>query len=231
MPVEEHIYNRAQLSVPPEFPDILKNFTKAVIRTQPENMLEWAASYFKCMKEGSPLPVKSRFEMGKATGLTYGLLNVLNKQLGPPRDQPISSSELRQKWQDLGLTEEALDNIAVAGNINIQSEDSQIDMEKFISIAACTLVSASDSGDTSNAGSELGQALNICCNLYTNDLEGAASRIEIDQFIKIFEYLANLKNVPGANVENVKNYMTEKSSKQGGMVMPSNFQSKDCPSF
>lgn len=73
MPVEEHIYNRAQLAVPPEFPDILKNFTKAVIRTQPnqENMLEWAAAYFKCLKEGTPLPVKTRYEMGKSTGLTY----------------------------------------------------------------------------------------------------------------------------------------------------------------
>lgn len=151
--------------------------------------------------------------------------------MGPPREQPITAKELREKWQDLGLTEENLDTIAVAGNINIQAEDAQIDMEKFVAIAACTLVNAAEANDSCNATSELGQALKICCELYTNDLEGAASRIDVNQFIKIFEYLANLKNVPAANVENVKTYMEDKAEKQGGMVMPSNFQSKDCPSF
>lgn len=233
MPVEDHIYNRAQMNVPPEFPDIIKNFTKACIRTQPsqENMLEWSASYFKCLKEGTPLPVKTRFEAGKSCGLTFGILNILNRQLGPPREQPICVKELRERWQDLGLTEEALDNICVAGNINIQADDATIDMEKFVAISACSLVSANDSNDGNNSTSELGQALNIICELYTNDLEGGASRVDLEQFIRIFEFIGNLKNVPAVNMENIVNYMTEKASRQGGLVMPSNFQSKDCPSF
>ena len=133
MPVEENIYNRAQMNVPPEFPDILKQFSKAAIRTQPspDNILEWSAAYFKCLKEGKPLPVKTRFEMGQSTGLTFGCLNVLNRQLGPPREQPISLKELREKWQDLGLTEEALDNICMSGSINLQVEDATVDMEKL----------------------------------------------------------------------------------------------------
>ena len=48
MPVEENIYNRAQMNVPPEFPDILKQFSKAAIRTQPspDNILEWSNFYY-----------------------------------------------------------------------------------------------------------------------------------------------------------------------------------------
>jgi len=220
------------MNVPAEFPDILKQFTKAAIRTQPtaDNILEWSASYFKCLKEGKPLPVKTRYEMGKSTGLTFGILNVLNRQLGPPREQPICLKELREKWQNLGLTEESLDNICMSGSINLQAEDATVDMEKFTALAACSLVSA-DAADTSNASSEIGQALTIICELFTNDLEGAAARIDLEKFKRIFEFIANIKNVPAQNQESIVNYMSEKAAKQGGLVMPSNYQSKDCPSF
>lgn len=232
MPVEDHIYNRTQMNVPPEFPDILKQFTKAAIRTQPkaDNILEWSAAYFKCLKEGKPLPVKTRFEMGKSTGLTFGILSVLNRQLGFPREQPICMKELREKWQDLGLTEESLDNICTSGNINLQAEDAMMDMEKFTALAACSLVS-SDSVETNNATSEIGQALTIICELLTNDLEGGAARVELEQFVRIFEFIANIKNIPASNQENIVNYMKEKAGRQGGLVMPANYQSKDCPNF
>ena len=82
MPLEETMFSRAQMNVPAELPEILKQYTKAAIRTQPEKLLEWSAAYFTALKEGKPLPVKTRYEMGAATGLTFGILNILNRQLG-----------------------------------------------------------------------------------------------------------------------------------------------------
>jgi len=233
MPVQDTMYNGAQMNVPKELPDILKQFTKAAIRTQPNNLLDWSAAYFQALKNGEPLPVKTRYEMGASTGLTVGILNILNRQLGPPRQQPIVMKELRDKWQDLGLTEEALDKICVSGNFNLQEEDSTIDMEQFVSVAASDLVSssASNNGDKSNASSELGQALSIVCELFTNDLEGGASRISINQFSRFFAFMANIANVSSSNKDQVLAYMQERADAQGGLVMPANFQSKDCPSF
>ena len=193
-------------------------------------MLEWSAAYFKCLRDGQPLPVKTRYEMGKSTGLTFGILNVLNRQLGPPRQQPIVMKELREKWQDLGLTEEALDTICMSGNINLQAEDATVDMEKFVALAACSLVD-SDAVETNNATSEIGQTMTMVCELLTNDLEGGAARVRMEQFSRIFEFMANIKNIPAANQESIVNYMKEKAERQGGFVMPANYQSKDCPSF
>jgi len=233
MPLEETMFNRAQMHVPAELPEILKQFTKAAIRTQPENLLVWSSAYFQALKSGEPLPVKTRYEMGTSTGLTFGILNILNRQLGLPRQQPVPIKELREKWQDLGLTEECLDKICVSGNFNLQESDGLIDMEKFVSIAASSLVHSSGSSNDAktNATSELGQALSIVCELFTNDLEGGASRIKLDQFKRVFTFMANIANVSTSTQEAILNYMSERADAQGGLVMPANFQSKDCPSF
>lgn len=229
MPLEDTMFTRAQMHVPPELPEILKQFTKAAIRTQPEKLLDWSAAYFQAMKDGKPLPVKTRYEMGASMGLTFGILNILNRQLGPPREQPVPIKELREKWQDLGLTEEALDKVCIAGNFDYQTSDS-IDMEKFVAVAASSLVGSRKTDDSSER-SDVGEALNIVCQLLTNDLEGGASRIKIEQFLRVFTFLANVANVSAQNQENVVEYMKERASQQGGLVMPANFQSKDCPTF
>ena len=41
---EEPMYCSQQINIPPELPDILKQFTKAAIRTQPSDVLEWSAA-------------------------------------------------------------------------------------------------------------------------------------------------------------------------------------------
>jgi Ca2+-binding EF-hand superfamily protein len=43
-----------QFQVPPEFPEILKDFTREVLRNQPTNINEFAAKYFDCLAQGLP---------------------------------------------------------------------------------------------------------------------------------------------------------------------------------
>ena len=43
MPLEETIYSTSQISIPAELPDLLKQYTKAAIRTQPPDILQWWA--------------------------------------------------------------------------------------------------------------------------------------------------------------------------------------------
>ncbi len=83
---DEPYYCSQQINIPPELPDILKQFTKAAIRTQPNDVLAWSAAYFRALANGELPPVKERLEMPTATqktdtGLTPGLLRVLNKQV------------------------------------------------------------------------------------------------------------------------------------------------------
>jgi len=42
-----------QYQVPPEFPEILKDFAREVLRNQPANINEFAAKYFDCLASGS----------------------------------------------------------------------------------------------------------------------------------------------------------------------------------
>ncbi|KYO48457.1 ropporin-1-like protein [Alligator mississippiensis] len=43
MPLPETMFCAQQIKIPPELPDILKQFTKAAIRTQPCDVLQWSA--------------------------------------------------------------------------------------------------------------------------------------------------------------------------------------------
>lgn len=44
MPLPETMFCAEQIKIPPELPDILKQFTKAAIRTQPRDLLQWSAA-------------------------------------------------------------------------------------------------------------------------------------------------------------------------------------------
>ncbi len=38
------MYSAEQIKIPPDLPDILKEYTKAAIRTQPADVLQWSAA-------------------------------------------------------------------------------------------------------------------------------------------------------------------------------------------
>ena len=73
-----------QIHIPPHLPKILKHFTKAAIRTQPRCLLQWSSAYFRALAEGQEPPAKDRKEYSEneaISGLTMGILRVLNKQV------------------------------------------------------------------------------------------------------------------------------------------------------
>lgn len=71
--------------IPPQLPQILKLYTKAAMRTQPNDLLRWTHTYMKAMRDGQTPPVKDRGEpepLEKSpTGLTPGFLRVLNNMV------------------------------------------------------------------------------------------------------------------------------------------------------
>ncbi len=65
--------------VPEDFPDLLHDFARDVLRDQPENIYEYGALYFKAMYMGQP------FDYGNK-----------GKNIPPPRDRMPDTSNYRE---------------------------------------------------------------------------------------------------------------------------------------
>ncbi|XP_016135791.1 ropporin-1-like protein isoform X1 [Sinocyclocheilus grahami] len=210
MPPPETMYCAQQINIPPELPDVLKQFTKAAIKTQPRDVLQWATDYFSALSKGQNQPVKERLEMPVATqktdtGLTPGLLKILHKQFAPK--EIITKEELLQKWKDLCLPIEQLDTILALGNFS-----ENINWMQFSALGCSAL------------GGTIISALKHACEILTEDPEGGAAQIPFDTFQSLYTYLAHLDGeIPKEQIDSFLHSLEEEC--QVGMVQPSNFTS------
>lgn len=213
---DEPYYCSQQINIPPELMDILKQFTKAAIRTQPKDVLAWSAAYFRAMCKGELPPVKDRLEMPTATqktdtGLTPGLLKVLDKQLGPKKQVLLSMIE--EKWHDLALPREQLDDLVRVGGFK-----DQVEWNKFFALAASAL------------GDNITEAMRVICEILTADPEGGPARIQFSLFKEMYTYLAKIDGeISQQQISDVINHLQYDVDSQDGYVMPRNFLSVDCP--
>lgn len=56
--------------VPEGFQEILHDFTREVLRDQPEDIIKYAADYFECLSEGREFVYESKFNIPKGSGPT-----------------------------------------------------------------------------------------------------------------------------------------------------------------
>uniref|UniRef100_A0A8C4UFN5 Ropporin-1-like protein n=1 Tax=Falco tinnunculus TaxID=100819 RepID=A0A8C4UFN5_FALTI len=174
MPLPETMFCAQQIKIPPELPDILKQFTKAAIRTQPHDVLQWAAAYFSALSKGEPLPVKERIEMPLATEktdavLTPGLLKILDCV------RMVNVAELKEKWKHLCLPEEQLNAILQLDNFG-----KEVEWMKVLALACSAL------------GEVRSNSMKHACEILTRDPEGGAARIPFETFSFLYSYLASI---------------------------------------
>uniref|UniRef100_A0A3P8RM22 Ropporin-1-like protein n=1 Tax=Amphiprion percula TaxID=161767 RepID=A0A3P8RM22_AMPPE len=206
MVVPETFYCAQQINIPPQLPDILKNFTKAAIRTQPKDVLLWSVAYFNALSKGECLPVKDRLEMNVATqktdtGLTPGLLKTLHKQ------KICSKEELVEKWKGLCLPMDQLKTLLSLGSFG-----SDIDWMEFFALGCSAL-----------AGNLMG-TLKFACEILTEDEEGSAARIPFVTFTKLYTYLAQVEgDMSQDHIDNFLRSLQPQVNKQNGMIQVSNF--------
>jgi len=216
MPLEETIYTTSQISIPAELPDLLKQYTKAAIRTQPPDILQWSAAYFTSLANGEPLPVKRRLEpVVSGSGLTVGNLDVLVQQHKSLENKNVTSESIKTKWADLGLPAAQLSEILQLGNFG-----DEFNFDFFTGVACLTL-----------SGSQISEALRLLCQLLTEDLSGYAERVSFERFAEIYKFMADLGGIPNAQVELALSYLKGEAAKQGGMIMPRNMSTSECPSL
>lgn len=63
----EPMYTAQQITIPPALPLLIKQFTKAAIKTQPSDLLQWATEYFEALAAGHAPPASGRLS-SSATG-------------------------------------------------------------------------------------------------------------------------------------------------------------------
>ncbi|TRY58809.1 hypothetical protein DNTS_022322 [Danionella cerebrum] len=210
MPPPETMYCAQQITIPPTLPNILKQFTKSAIRTQPQDVLQWAADYFSALSKGQVLPVKDRLEIPVATqkidtGLTPNLLNTLHQQFGS--EERISKEELVSMWKSLHLPIQQLETILTLGNFS-----ESIEWMQFFALACSAL------------GGSITSALKHACEILSKETEGSSAQIPFRTFHGLYTYLALLDGeIPKDEIDRFLCSVKEEAECQGGMVQPSNF--------
>ncbi|CAG5895808.1 unnamed protein product [Menidia menidia] len=235
MPLPDTFYCAQQINTPPELPDILKNFTKAAIRTQPRDLLVWCAAYFNALAKGECLPVKERLEMNVATqkndtGLTPGLLKTLHKQLSPKHR--CSTKDLQTKWKGLCLPADLLQNLLSLGSFG-----SEIDWMEFFALG-CSALGGSSLGcgpnpDIHASDFSIGvpetliSTLKFACEILTDDEEGGPARIPFETYVKLYTYLGRLEGDTQDDIDNFLSSLRPQVDLQHGMIKPLDFIQRD----
>ncbi|KAF0294336.1 Ropporin-1-like protein [Amphibalanus amphitrite] len=198
-PLPEPMYCSQQIKVPPAFPDILKQYTKAAIRTQPRDLVRWSAAYFLALANGERPPMKQRLEFppppATMNGLTQGYLRALHSQ-------------------SLCLLRQALDDLLLAGGF----DEEQIDWLQFLALAAGTLEK-----------DLTGTMRMVCEIITAEPAGGSAAipYNTFERIYKYLATADG--SVPDSRVNNVLEYLRTESDKTSRMVMPRQFEHQDCP--
>lgn len=212
MPPPEQMYCSQQIKIPSTLPDMLKQFTKGAIRTQPPDILAWSAAYFTALANGETLPVKRRLEQ-PSKGLTPGMLDLVLQQFKGKLEIDLKSVE--KKWKDFGLPPYELDEIVKS----YEDLGDTFELMKFAALGANYL-----------AGGNLTEAMRLYCILMTNDPDGGPNRIPLDTFKVAYEFLALMKGEEAeAQVDSVIAFLEEEADRQSGVIMPRNFLHPECP--
>ncbi|KAI4500946.1 hypothetical protein M0802_004157 [Mischocyttarus mexicanus] len=129
-----NIYCPEQIHIPITFPNILKLYSKAAIRTQPYDLLKWTAAYFRALANKEVPPVKERLEyppLIHSSGMTLGYLKTLLNRFGKVNKVPLRA--ILEHWQGIDLTEYSLYQICLIGGF--LEGDRNCDFYRFLAIS------------------------------------------------------------------------------------------------
>ena len=206
--------NHPTIQIPPEFPRILKQYTKAAIRTQPKDLLLWSVSYFRCLANAEIPPVKERLEYpvpATESGLTPGLLRVLHKQLG--LQDSVRKDVLKAKWRGLCLQLNHLEAILKEDNDNVQ-------WRPFLVEAAASIFEDKV---------EVVTLIETVCEAMADLPEGESSSLNKEDFLEILRLAGKKCDV---ETEQVENFLDELAAKRDdGKLAPKDLKHEDCPKF
>lgn len=102
---------------------MLKEFAKAAIRAQPQDLIQWGADYFEALSRGETPPVRERTEQAALcnwTELTPELLKVLHSQVAGRLI--VHAEELAQMWKVVNLPADLFNSVMNVGRFTEEIE-------------------------------------------------------------------------------------------------------------
>jgi|DeetaT_18_FD_contig_31_783403_length_827_multi_9_in_0_out_0_1 hypothetical protein len=217
-------YTTQRVNVPSQLPTILKQYTKALIKTQPPNYIAWSAAYFSALAENRPLPIKPRLEAADGSNLTIGLLEIIVDQIGQTNG-PVSLAKIDARWADLGLHEiDLADTLIRARMINdikdIQEDPAmEIDIQKFITAAAMQIAGKTDLVGT----------MDIVCQILAADPSDRYHGTRFDIFARNYKFIAKTCDIPQEVQDKALRYLNAKSEANNGLLLPGAMFAETCP--
>jgi len=221
---EKPQYTTQRVNVPTELPQILKQYTKNLLKTQPPNYVSWSAAYFTCLSENRPLPVKTRLEAADGSNLTIGLLEIIIDQIGKTSGS-VNLAVLEKRWTELGLNEVDLADTLIRGKLiedikDIQEDPAQlIDIQNFIAAAAMQIAGSQD----------LVGCMDICCQVLASDPSDRYHGTRFDIFAKLYKFLASVCQVEQSIQEKALRYLGAKAEANMGLLLPGAMFAETCP--
>ncbi|CAM1295936.1 ROPN1L (predicted) [Pycnogonum litorale] len=218
------------VTVPNTLPEVLKQYAKAAIRTQPNDLVLWSAAYFRSLSNGENPPVKEYGEfvktgVGNKNELTVGLLQILHKQF--EKQVKVYIPYVKEKWIALCLQEEQLKDILKFGKFYTVTRDgyykyhTHIDWLQFVAVCCCSI------------GKDMSSIFKLIIKILPSDefryddhhkLRGYSGSICVATFSVLYHYLAaTIFADPEAEILRVIQQLQLVASMQNGFLYPDDF--------
>lgn len=239
-PAASSHYSNHPIQIPPEFPKILKQYTKAAIRTQPADLLLWSASYFRCLSNGEVPPTKERLEYpppDSNNGLTQGFLRVLHKQVG--HLEVVNLTTLKAKWRGVCLSLKNLEEILQSANCTTPYiKWKEFLVESVVHILQNSDENARSEGSEGNqkmskrkASVKISEAMQILIEVMAERSEGVATNLIDKDFIEMLMLVCKRQNMEKKMIVEVEEYFRKTGKRQSGILTFENLSSHDCPNL
>ncbi|KAK1343966.1 hypothetical protein QTO34_014523 [Cnephaeus nilssonii] len=223
-----------QICIPPELPELLKQFTKAAIRTQPPDLIQWAADYFGAMCRGEIPSVRERAEPVPSSNwaeLTPELLKILHARVRVTLQHPAEDAGRTQSLCWLGISQGMLSpcpsfsvfNHQVGGRLIVHVEE-LAQMWKVLSLPTELFNSVMNVGRfteeiewlkflalaCSSLGVTISKTLQIACEVLSSDHDTGPARIPFSTFQFLYTYIAEVDGeISASHVSRMLNYIEQ----------------------
>lgn len=215
-----------EVAVPSALSDVVKKYTKEILRNKPNDVLAWSARYFESLanqesergdrlnEEGRgklpfEMPIDSALLNEEAPKLTLRGLKEINYEFRDLRY--IDFDKLMKSWSSRGFSQLQLGELMATG----EYFSGRVPRVSFVGIAACSMSSSVE------------EAVILAIEVLANGKE--PSRIPFAEFEELYRFIASLDNgVSGAVVERALQHLSKVGN---GFVSSDDIKNRSCPSL
>lgn len=212
------------INVPPGLDVVLKDFAKAALRSQPDDLIIFGKEYFAAQKL-----CDSEFGSEQATredenrDLTMDLVWAIHRQFYDP-DMEVAKQDLLIKWKYLRLDPATLDEILEM--MGIEKDQEKILYGKFL-MGACGFVTK-----------DFLEVVKKLCELLSPDRKDGSNRILCEIFVSIYTLMLEMiyedkedemKEWKSKPLDWLKEKYGEEGYEGSGKIGPDEFTHEDCP--